>query len=467
MSSIRVRLTLWYALILGVILALFSWMTFESVKNRLNYEVSRSLQSIAFEAVRLFDPSSPTLSSLPKSPSTQNIFVLTYNRPGRLVESSHAIASSAFDPSAVATALNEGKSRASRVRVAGFGELVVYTVPVIEKGEVVGAVQAARSLASYRASLRELRTALFVLVPLCLALATAGGLFMSTKALAPIERISETAKRITSQNLDERVPISGRDELADLAETINDLLDRLKEAIESERRFIDDASHELRTPITVLRGEIEVALRRDRDPEEYKRLLANAVARIEELSQMVDGLLTLARLGKGAPLNLERINALELLFEAREQLRKAFRSKKMEVTVLADEDLWITGDRVKLRQLIVNLLDNAIKFAPSESKIELKATREPGSVALSVKDAGPGISEADLPRIFERFYRGSATDGRAAPGSGIGLSVAKLIAEAHGGKISVSSKPGEGSEFILRLPARDNRQPQIPRSTAK
>lgn len=453
MISIRFKLTAWYVLILGIILALFSWTIYESVRNRLSSEISKSLQSAALEAARLFDQSSPTLSSLPPNRSNQNIFILAYNRPGRLVESSHASAASAFDPKAVAVALNEGKTGIGRVKDPKLGELVIYTIPVVKKGEIVGAVQAARSLASYRASLRELRIALFILVPLCLALAAAGGLFMSAKALSPIERITETTRKITSHNLSDRISVKGKDELARLAKTINGLLDRLQASIESERRFINDASHELRTPLTVLRGEIEVALRRDRDAEEYKRLLAKAISRIDEMSQIVDGLLTMARLGKGAPLNYEDINAMELCFEARERLREAFRAKNIEVTILADGDLFVRGDRIKLRQLLVNLLDNAIKFSQPGSKIELTSTREPGGVFMSVKDAGIGISEEDLPHIFERFYRGSASRKTGSPGSGIGLSVARLIAEAHGGLISVQSELGKGSSFTLKLPS--------------
>ncbi|MCL5291071.1 MAG: HAMP domain-containing histidine kinase [Actinobacteria bacterium] len=451
-KSIRFKLTAWYVVILGLILVLFSFVAYEGVKGRLASEVSRSLQSTAFEVERLFDPSGPTLSSLPQKPSAQNTFILTYNRPGRLLESSHLDAVAAVDPRAVFVALTRGESKVSRINNKELGELVVYTIPVVRQGEVVGAVQAARSLDSYRATLGELKMALFVLVPLCLSLAAAGGLFMSTKALSPIEEITRTTREITAYNLEERISIKSKDELGRLAETINELLTRLKSAIENERRFIDDASHELRTPLTILRGEIDVALNRERRPQEYREILTDNLNKIDEMTRLVEGLLTLARLGEENSLDIEEINAKELCLDVAEQVGRGYDGAAVAINVDVNERLFVRGDRMKLKQLLVNLVDNAVKFSQKGSAVRIEASRQNDAVAISVIDSGQGISTEDLPRIFDRFYRTAQARSLEYPGSGIGLSIAKLIAKAHAGKILVKSETGKGSVFTVELP---------------
>lgn len=458
--SIRFRLTLWYVIALAFILVVFSVTVYESYKRRLTSEISRSLQSTAFEAERLFDPEAIS-TPLPRRPGLRNIYILTFNKPGRIVGASDNLASSAFDQRAVRKALTEGESSVVEARDANLGQLLVYTIPVAREGKVVGAVQSARSLDAFHESLADLRRSLYILVPISLALAAAVGLFMSTKALSPIDEITRTTRRISATNLDERVPVSSRDELGYLAETINALLSRLEIAMEKELRFIADASHELRTPLTALKGEIEVALARDRNEAEYREILAQTSGQVDEMTSLVEGLLTLARLESGGSLELGDVDLRELLERVIHEAHRlhAIAGQALPgsrafaaIELRADGVLFLRGDELKLKRLFFNLIENAVKFSPPGEIITVEASRAENEMIVVVRDKGPGIAAEELPRIFDRFYRGSLARSGVS-GSGIGLSVAKLISDAHGGSISVESKPGVGSAFVVRLPS--------------
>ncbi|MHB0975886.1 MAG: sensor histidine kinase [Candidatus Aquicultorales bacterium] len=451
MRSIRSRLTAWFVIVLGVILTLFGVFAYQTIKTRMLADIVQSLHTETAAVEKRFGQDAALIKGT-DGVSSQNTAVLVFNRPGRMIESSHPRLTSPVDTRAVASALNDGESKLARITAGSFGEVLVYTAPVVEEGEVRGAVQAARSLKSYNATLATLRLSLVVFIPFCLALAAAGGLFMSTKALSPVQDITNTARVISAHNLDERIEVKTLDEVGELAGTINDLLARLQASMEKDRRFAADASHELRTPLTAMRGEIEVALARERGGDEYRTVLLETLDQVEEMSSLVEGLLTLARLDGSSPLEIEEVYLEELLIEAAVQVRKAHPEKKdVAIDVSADGRLTVKGDRVKLKQLFGNLIDNAVKFSPLDGRVCVEAASRKGLVAVTVRDEGQGIAPQDLPFVFDRFYRADAARANGQ-GSGIGLSIALRIAEAHGGGIAVESQEGGGSTFIVRLP---------------
>jgi signal transduction histidine kinase len=288
--------------------------------------------------------------------------------------------------------------------------------------------------------------------------------------------MTTTARRIGAEHLEERLAGAGADdELGRLARTLNEMLARLEAAFAQARRFSADASHELKTPLTVLRGEIEVALRSARDPAEYQRVLTSVLEEVESMARLVDDLLLLSRADAGAlrwdvaPVEMDR-----LLEEVAKEGEILGRGKEVQVRILGLEPLVVRGDGQRLKQLLRNLVDNGVKYTPPGGKVCL-ALRAAGREAVepnpkskiqnpklpeafeswaevTVQDTGVGIPPEALPRIFERFYRADPARSRDTGGAGLGLCIANTIALAHGGRIDVQSAPGAGSTFTLRLP---------------
>ena len=240
-----------------------------------------------------------------------------------------------------------------------------------------------------------------------------------------------------------------RDEIGRLVEVINALLDRLERASATERRFASDAAHELRTPLAVLRSGLEVALARDRSPEQNRAALENAHREVVTLCRIAEELLMLARLNGEAIIDRKPIDLNELVDEVAAAVEPLAASKNIALHTDAGTAITIDGSATHLRRLVINLVDNALKFTPAGGCIEMHLGREDGRATLRVADTGPGIDPAELPMIFERFFRGAHANGE---GSGLGLSLCREIARLHGGQISASNRAGGGSEFVVTLP---------------
>jgi two-component system, OmpR family, sensor kinase len=295
-----------------------------------------------------------------------------------------------------------------------------------------------------------------IAVPVVLLLGSYGGLLLANQALRPVDRITRAAEQIGAGDLTERVPLPSRmDEIGRLAATFNNMIARLQAAFERQRQFTSDASHELRTPLAVMRGDIEIALRRTRSIDEYQQVLTSNLEEIVRLSRLVDDLLTLARADVGTtalqrePLSLDKlcremIDYISPLAQMREQHLKYNGP---------DSEVMINGDIQRLKQLLLNLLDNAIKYTGFGGDVTLGLKRSEQEAVLVVSDTGRGIPTEDIPFIFERFFRHSrTTSDRMASGFGLGLSIVKWIVDSHGGKIEVTSTPGQGTTFTVRLP---------------
>jgi two-component system, OmpR family, sensor kinase len=297
--------------------------------------------------------------------------------------------------------------------------------------------------------------------------------------LRPVDQMTQAARRIGAERLAERLEgVETDDELGRLARTLNEMLARLEAGFTQIRRFSADASHELRTPLTILKGEIEVALRSAREPAEYERVLASALEEVERMARLVDDLLMLSRADAGAlrwekgPVEMDR-----LVEEVAKQGEVLGRGREIQVGIQSLEPLIVHGDELRLRQLLLNLVDNAVKYTPQGGRVTLSLRRvggesdgptglpadaSPGpsiprssdvpAAEIVVQDTGVGIPAEALPRIFERFYRVDDARSREAGGTGLGLCIARTIAEAHEGRIEVASVPGVGSTFTVRLP---------------
>jgi heavy metal sensor kinase len=301
-------------------------------------------------------------------------------------------------------------------------------------------------------------------IPLVLLMGSFGGLILARQALRPVDRMTKIADRIGGGDLTERVPVPAyQDEIGRLAVTINQMIARLQAAFERQRQFSADASHELRTPLSVIRADLEIALRRERTIPEYQEVLASTLEEAVRLSRLVEDLLLLTRADVGRlELECQPVNVTTLGREVVDYLQPLAAQRQQTLTWASEapRDLVLPADPLRLRQMLINLIDNAVKFTGEGGEIALTLTEESGNALLRVRDTGRGIPPEDLPLIFDRFFRRSAMTGdRSTPGTGLGLSIVRWIVEAHGGTIGVTSRLGEGTEFQLRLPLADPTQP--------
>jgi two-component system OmpR family sensor kinase len=315
-------------------------------------------------------------------------------------------------------------------------------------------VQVGISLENMYSTLRRFVLIMAMVFPLGLLLAGGGGWLLARRALSPVDHMTRAAQRISGEHLTERLLETGTgDELDRLAKTLNEMLTRLDESFRQVRQFSADASHELQTPLTILKGEIEVALRSERTPEDYQQVLTSSLEEIERISRLVEGLLLLARADSGVLRMAHQPVALhELVAEVAAQMQKM--ANKQGVTLHLEDlaPVTISGDREQLQRLLLNLIDNAIKYTPAGGSVTLALRNEDNQDLIDVTDTGIGLSEAEQAQIFTRFYRAAAARSQGGGGAGLGLCLAQSIAEAHGGKIQVRSNPGQGSTFTVALP---------------
>ncbi|MEW6511351.1 MAG: ATP-binding protein [Bacteroidota bacterium] len=309
-------------------------------------------------------------------------------------------------------------------------------------------------LAEVRELLQSLYVIFLILAPIALAVSAFGGLALANKSLSPVKEIATRARRITAENLDQTIPVkTPNDEIGQLTLTINDMIRRLRDSFAQVRQFSADVSHELRTPLTIVRGEIELALRSPKSPEEYRRVLESTLEEILRLTSIIDNLLTLAKADQGLyRAEFSEVNLKTLVEELYEDSEVLASRKGIRVTLNAGAPITIVGDRLRLRQLFLNLIDNAIKYTPGGGAVTMEVIRQDGTAVFRVSDTGIGIPAEDIPKVFDRFYRVDKARSREMGGTGLGLSIAKWIAELHRGSISVESEPQKGSVFTVKLP---------------
>jgi heavy metal sensor kinase len=328
----------------------------------------------------------------------------------------------------------------------------LLTLPVIERGRIIHFIQVAMLLESAETARSRFLLILLGLAPLALGGAAVGGWFLARRALAPVDTMVETARKIGAEGLSQRITTAeSNDELGRLAAVLNDMLARLERSFTAVRHFSADAAHELRTPLTILKGELEVALRSPPDAEEYRRVLASCLEEVDRLSALVEDLLFLARSDSGnVSIPQTPVNLAEVLEEVKPALSMLAETTEISLLVPASPELWVQGNKSMLFRLMFNLGENAIKYTPTGGRVEVSLSRNGHKAVLAVHDTGPGIAPEEQERIFDRFYRGDPARSRG--GSGLGLALVRSIVLLHGGSISVESTVGKGSCFHVTLP---------------
>jgi heavy metal sensor kinase len=325
-------------------------------------------------------------------------------------------------------------------------------VPIAGHTFVLGA---ADPQAKFEGVLTKFTSVLLLSAPVILVAATLCGLWLGRRALAPVARVSDEARAITESNLSRRLAVpDSRDEVQQLSETLNEMLQRIEQSFMRTKQFTADASHELRAPMTLIYTAAQYALRRPRSREELVDSLRTILRESRRTATLIDELLLLARGDAGRETHeLEVLDARALVREAAEQATAMGGTKSVRVKLeLSAEELPVEASEVKLRRLLLIVVDNAVKYTPSGGTVTLSAGREGSAVTIAVADTGVGISADDLPHIFERFWRADKVRSRDEGGAGLGLPIARQIAEQHGASLDVRSEPGRGSVVTVRLP---------------
>jgi heavy metal sensor kinase len=458
MLSIRAKLTFWYLGIAAVVLIAFAIAIYAYLSRGLLTTIDTSLWNHAERiAIATGHPSSNDEPSQPGVLMLAPQFVSIVNRSGQVTDSipdpeGHQVP---IIPEAIERAAAELKPQYNEVSLGPSEHARIITWPAQDEDGEMFFVVVGQSLKELQSAQRHLLILLAISNPVALLLASLGGLWLAHEALKPVDRLTRAAERIGRGNFSERVDEPRTtDEIGRLAATFNEMISKLERAFERERRFTADASHELRTPLAVLRGDIEVALRRDRSVDEYKRVLNSSLEEIERITRLTDDLLTLARSDTGdtvlelAPVRLDRLAA-----EVHAYIQALAESAGVALACAGtQEPIVVEGDEKRLKQLLVNLLENAIKYTPAGGTARLSLLTRDSTTLIQVSDTGRGIPATSLPHIFERFYRETDPRDSRVTGFGLGLAISKWIVDAHHGEIDVDSAEGEGSRFTVRLP---------------
>ncbi|MBI5665101.1 MAG: heavy metal sensor histidine kinase [Nitrospirae bacterium] len=485
LKSIRIKIILYYMLILALTLAGFSTLLYQNfsqimIQYKDNLIQSRMIGIVIamdayWEAERLNTEASEktiddTLANYNFTKIAQklveeksddvdliNMVVQIFDMNGTLIASSrHFPTIRVLSDEAIASnLLKERRFSTVRIEISPGAPISarVLTMPIMKNNRVAYVAQIASPIITIRAALSNLRLLLFLLLPLTVILTGIIGVFLAKVALRPVDKMIDTIHQITAENLKLKINIPDtNDEIKRLAETFNAMLERLELTFSSQRQFIEDFAHELKTPLSVLKGELEVTLKRIRSTEEYESILHSNLEEVNRISKIVEDLLILAQFeNKEIILEKYPLDICYMIKEIVKDMRTLALQRGVTINVSASGSLSVYGDESRLRRLFINLIENAIKYSSVKSKVNINVEDANEYVRISVSDTGIGIPENEIHNIFNRFYR--IDKSRHQPGFGLGLSISKSIVEAHKGTIEVKSKPNHGTTFTVLLPS--------------
>jgi two-component system, OmpR family, sensor kinase len=476
-DSVRVRLTLWYTLVLAGVLICLAVLTYFLYARNISERTDGNIKQLAEAFITTFhaemsDETGPNAvkdaahAAMLEHHFRNTVFVLT-DDSGAVQQSSFDVPPAEHSKDSLSAEIVSADSFRSLVSSAKTGELETIrggkdgyrglAMSFSSRGQMFRLV-VLQSLHQQKEMLDNIRYTFLWAIPVALVLASMGGYFLARKSLAPIAAMASQARHMGAADLSQRLAVANEhDELGHLAQTFNQLLDRLEKSFEQQRRFMADASHELRTPVAILRGETEVTLAKaERSPTEYRQTLSVLREESSRLARIIEDLFTLARADAGQyPLILKRAYFDEISEEVLVRARSLAVSKNITLSSAIEHDLPIRADEGLLQRMLLNLVDNAIKYSPPGSTVTLICRGENGRYVVSVCDNGPGIPMDLQAKVFDRFFR--ADKARSRPegdtsGAGLGLSIARWIAEAHNGQLVLARSDSSGSTFTATLP---------------
>lgn len=456
--SIRTQLTLWYLLILGAALAAFAVFVFFVRTQALNREADADL---ALRVQRLATMLHPKLLELDlagavaNDPRAAGEPLAIREASGLLVFRAPAFPNLAGGAEAEAVRAARRGNDVAIFHPRGGDEIRVATTLVERPGAAPLVLQLAATTEPVRNILQQLRVTMLVWFVLILAIASYGGSFIARRALRPVDAIVTRVQAIQASRLNDRLDVrAGSDELDRLVATVNDMLDRIEASMIAARRFAADASHELQTPIAAMRTALEVCLTDDRRrPEDIRETAGELLTDLDRLSALVRDLRLLALADAGHLLDqIESVDLGDVVRECADIMRAVGEPRHIEMAVEILEEVRIQGSALHLRRALMNLAHNAIQYSPDGATVQMIVGRLDDEAIVAVADDGCGIPAADLPHIFERFYRADRARARETGGTGLGLAIADQIVRGHGGRIAVSSVVDHGSTFVAYLP---------------
>jgi heavy metal sensor kinase len=446
-QSIKVRLTFNYLIAVAVLLLILNVTAYVLLSSHLFGNLDSHLRTRMTEIQDCIKPSG---NGFTFDEYTSEL-VLIYDASGNLVQSMGPnIAYSNIDGLVQRTLV--GQSSYITDTIQNGHELRFYAAPTALSSNTCIAIILGTSTDEVKANLGLFMAILGISSIMVLLLSGASGLFLANRALKPVEKMTNAAKQISETDLSQRIQVNSRDELGHLASTFNGMVERLEMAFKRQRQFTSDASHELRTPLSIIQAEATVALKKERTPIEYRESLNLVSQEVSYMKGIIDQLLFLARSDSGKEVyTFEVFSIKDLLEELSTQVKTLFVENGLNLHMGPVPDLVVKGDKAKLRQAVLNLLENAIKCTPAEGNISIKAAAQNKTAVISVSDTGTGIAPEHIPHIFERFFRvDKPRSGNQS--SGLGLAIVKTIALAHKGKVEVESEIDRGTVFRISIP---------------
>ncbi len=461
--SIRFRLAVWYGGLLIAVFILVGGLMYAGLKLFLEHSLGETQNRRAHQITETLlaqisatgDKYVADEISARFAPEINDRFVRVTSGASNVLYASKNPKDGSFDASHVPPrSENSLQGSWRKESVTGDKELLIASIPYVTPQGRHFLVEVGASLEPSQEVLRRLVIVLVTGLAAMVVAAMCGGYWLVRKALAPVVKTASSAEQITLHNLKERLPVARTgDELERLSVSLNSMIARLEDALQHNRRFIADASHEMRTPLTIMRGELESIVAAAHANPALQAKAASVLEEVERLARIVEGLFAISRLDAGeAQKEWVRFDLAKLASATAEQMCLLAEDKNITVACNADREVFVAGDRARLKQVVVNLLDNAIKYTPAGGKIRLSAFTVGNKAVMEVEDNGIGIPEAARPHIFERFFRVDKARSREMGGAGLGLSIVKSICVAHGGQVDFFSTDGRGSRFKVELP---------------
>lgn len=454
----RLRLTLWFGVLLAIILIVFGVLLYAGLRWRIYSAFDEQVQTQAELLMPLpaIDGTELTLNQSASDIDQEDYFVRLLDDTGQVLEMRGQ-----GDPELtllsndVATAL-QGEKHFRTMSGEDDVQLRMVTLPILDEnsGEIVGVLQVALDRQDLAEALRELAIALAMLIPLATVSVLGGGYLLSGRAVEPLTTMAQITSRIGEQDLKERVDLDlPNDELGRLAANFNAMMVRIEQAFARQRQFTGDAAHELRTPLALMRSQLDLSLSRPRSADDYREALTNLGMDVSRMTNLVAAMLALARLDNaGIRSGFTRTVVSEIVASAVDAYQGIARDRAVELQGEV-QPAYVQGDEELLIQVLVNLIDNAMTHTPTGGRVQVRCTSEGEVVRIKVSDTGNGIAASDLPLVFERFYRPDTSRSRESGGVGLGLAICKRIVDLHGGSIGIQSKIGQGTSVEITIPS--------------
>lgn len=459
--SLAFRLTSYYASLFSVVLILLGGALFVGVR----FLLTRNLSETLLRRARLIGSTlaaeidTAGLEFVGReidsrfAPESGGWMVRISDGQGKILFLSGRPTDRSFDPEAIPMMGFASRERVVFTKLPGGGDFELCSIPVLTSGKRRLLLEAGATLGPAQSLLNHLLLSFTIGFPLIMGAAVAGGYRLVRMSLESVEKIARSAEAITFQNLNQRLPITkSGDELERLSHALNRMIERLDESFQHTRKFSADASHELRAPLTFIRAELEALAQSPTAPEYFTESIGSILEEVGRLTATIEGLLALARLDAGnACTEWIQVDLGSLVSLVADQMALVADEKQLEIRCHAPHPVFVHGDRARLKQIIVNLLDNAIQFTPKGGGIDLRVWRRNNAAVLEVIDTGIGIPASALPHVFNRFFRVDLARSRNVGGAGIGLSIVKSIVAAHDGEIQITSQEGFGTTVRMEL----------------